>query len=136
MKKRNRVLWILLGTGAVGLALTAGIAIGTGEIGSKDAAKTYAAGGPVEAVELAVHEAQVRVIETTGASSVSASAKAWLTGEMDLDAMVEVELENGVLKITETPLPREFFGVFPQPYELHLTLHVPPGTAPDLEEGQ
>ena len=136
MSRRNRVLWILLGVGAVGLALTAGIALGTGAIGSKEAAKTYAAGGPVEAVELFVHGAQVSVIETTGASSVSANAKAWLTGEMDLCAMVDVKLEDGVLTVTETPLPPVFFGVFPQPYELHLTLHVPPGTAPDLEEEQ
>jgi len=136
MKKRNKVLWIIFGAGAVGLALTIGIGLWAGMIGSKDDTKVYGIDQPFEAVQLDTHKAQVSYEAAEGQSSLEASVNVWLSGEMQMDELVEIEVQNGVLIVTETPFAPEFFGVFPQPYELNLTLRAPQSVIDEMEEGQ
>ena len=123
MKKSTKALLILLAIGITGIAVTMGIAIGTGIIMSREDMQTYAISEPFDTlvlnttlpVELAVsNDARVEVY-----------AKAWLPQPIELCELVDYRVESGVLIITETPLAPKFFGFFPQPYELKITLHLP-----------
>lgn len=124
MKKSTKVLFILLLIGISGTAIMMGIIMGTGQLMSHEATKDYAAYETFSKLKLDATAAQITVIPSEQAH-VTAYAKAWLTRPIDMNDMVSVNVENGVLTVTEKSFPPTFFGVFPQPYELKLTIYMP-----------
>ena len=48
-----------------------------------------------------------------------------LPGSVNMDDVVDVRVQDGVLVVTETPFTAEFIGVFPQPYEMKITVYMP-----------
>lgn len=122
MKKSTKILWVLLAVGIVGMAVTMGIAIGTGTLMSREDAKVYAISESFDTLELKTDvSVELVVAEET---AIEVYAKAWLPQPIDVNDYVQFEVTNGVLSITETPPAQEFFGFFPQPYELIITLHM------------
>ena len=124
MKKMTKLLLILFIIGFCGTAVTMGIIIGSGQLMSHEARKDYAVEEPFGTLRLDTTAAQVTVIPSEKAH-VQAYAKAWLPGPVDMDAVVDVRVRDGELTVTETPFPAEFLGMFPQPYEMQLTIYMP-----------
>ncbi len=124
MKKSTKVLRLLLLIGIGGTAIMMGFIMGTGQLMSHEATKDFEVDETFDELKLDTAAAQVTVMPSEQAH-VTAYAKAWLQKPIDMEDVVDVRVENGVLRITETPFPNKFFGVFPQPYELILTIYMP-----------
>lgn len=124
MKKTTKVLVLLLLIGIGGTAIMMGFIVGTGHLMSHEAAKEYAVEETFSELKLDMAAAQINIIPSEKAY-VTAYAKAWLPNPIDMNDVVDVRVENGVLTVTETPFPSTFLGVFPQPYELILTIYMP-----------
>ncbi len=124
MKKMTKLLLILFIVGLCGAAVTMGYIMGSGELMSHEATKDYAVDEPFGKLQLETVAAQVTVVPSETAH-VEAYAKAWLPGPVNMDDVVDVRVRDGVLTVTETPFPAEFFGMFPQPYEMRLTIYMP-----------
>lgn len=124
MKKMTKLLLILFIAGLCGTAVTLGYIMGSGQLMSREAAKDYAVDEPFHELKLDTVAAQVLMVPSEDVH-VEAYAKAWLPGPVDMDDVVDVDVRGGVLTVTETPFPAEFFGIFPQPYEMRLTIYMP-----------
>jgi hypothetical protein len=127
MGRRTKLLWIGLAIGFMGCAATLGVIIGTGTLMSREAEKAYAITEPFESVELSGPHRDITLLPSKNGYSVNAYVKAWRPEPIDLDGMLSFSVEDGVLHIAETPFSDDFFGFFPQPYELRLTIYVPEG---------
>lgn len=124
MKKSTKILLILMLIGIGGTAIVFGYIMGSGQLMSHEDTQDYAVNESFEELQLDTVAAQIDMIPSEQVH-VTAYAKAWLPEPVNMDNVVDVRVENGILTITETPFPSTFFGVFPQPYELKLTLHMP-----------
>jgi|GEM_PF-1742926 len=124
MKKSTKVLLVLLVIGIGGTAIVFGYIMGSGQLMSHEDTHDYAVNERFEELQLDTVAAQIDMVPSEQAH-VTAYAKAWLPEPVNLDNVVDVRVENGILTMTETPFPSTFFGVFPQPYELKLTLYMP-----------
>ncbi len=125
MKRTGKVFLILFFIGLLGVVVSLGVIVGTGVIRSYEARKTYSIPEPLTSAQMKPYQAQVLVVPTEEDYRVEAYAKAWQEQPIDLDTVLSVSTENGVLTVTETPCPAEFLGLFPQPYELLVTLYLP-----------
>lgn len=126
MSKKVRLLWIGLAIGFIGTAATFGVIVGTGTLISRETEKTYAITEPFESVEFPETEHTTAVVEqSAGGYSLKAYVKAWRPEAIDIDKIVSFTVENGVLRIKDTPFADDLLGFFPQPYELRLTLYAP-----------
>ena len=134
MKKSTKIQWVLLAVGIVGMAVTMGIAIGTGMLMSREDAQVYAIRDQFEMIELDTRvPVELVVAEET---AIGIYAKAWLKEPIDVNDYVDFEVKNGVLSIIETPPAAEFFGFFPQPYELIITLYMTQDTYDTVTGGK
>ena len=124
MKKSSKILVVLFLIGICGTAVMLGYIMGSGQLMSHEAAKDYAVKEPFNALQLNTAAAQVTAVPSES-THVKAYAKAWLPGPVNMDGVVDVRVQDGVLIVTETPFPAEFFGVFPQPYEMKITVYMP-----------
>ncbi len=126
MGRKTKLLWIGLAIGFIGCAAVIGVIIGTGTLMSREDAKTYVISEPFDSIMFSdpCHE-PVMLQPSKDGYSVDVYVKAWRPGPIDLDDMLSFSVENGVLRITETPFPDDFLGFLPQPYELRLTIYVP-----------
>lgn len=127
-KSYKVLLWGLI-IGLVGMAVTIGITIATDKLMSRETEAVFEVGEAFESVALDTGAAEVSFVPTDAEYRVEAYIKAWRPEPIDLDEIVSVAVNDGVLTITETPFPSDFFGVFPQPYELKLTVYAPEGVA-------
>ena len=123
-RKVKLLLWGLI-LGFVGMAVAFGVIMGTGSLMSREAESVYTIDEPFETVVLDIGQADVSLVPTDGTSTVGASIKAWRPEPINIDTVIGVRVEGGVLTITETPFPNDFLGVFAQPYELKLTIRIP-----------
>ncbi len=126
MKIFTKVLLILLAVGILGTAVTMGYIMGSSTLISREAEKTYTVTTPFDTLKFHTVLGQVTVLPAEdGKTRVEASAKAWLPEDIDMDEHIRLDVQEGVLVVTETPFPDEFLGVFPQPYEMILRVYVP-----------
>lgn len=125
MKKRVRFWLILLAVGLAGAAITCVFMVGTGRMMSREAGQAFEVDEGFEAIHVEAVRAQVTVLPTEGTPYVDVYAKAWLPGPINLDERLAWDLKDGVLSIKEIPFEAHFFGLFPQPYEMAITAHVP-----------
>ncbi len=133
MKKSTKTLIILVIVGAMGLAVILGAIVGAGVLYSRETARTYEFDETPAAMTLDLRQAQVE-IAPSDECRVEAYVKAWRTGEIDMDGVLTVRMEGGVLKIEEKGFPSDFLGLFPQPYEMKLTIYAPQAVL-DTAEG-
>jgi hypothetical protein len=124
MNKSTKILLILLLIGIGGTAIVFGYIMGSGQLMSHEDTQDYIVNEKFEKLQLDTVAAQIDIVSSEQAH-VSVYAKAWLPEPVNMDNVVDVRVENGILTMTETPFPSTFFGVFPQPYELKLTLYMP-----------
>ena len=125
MKRTGKVFLILFFAGLLGVVVSLGAIVGTGVIRSYEASKTYSIPEPFISAQIKSYQAQILIVPAEGDFRVQGYAKAWLERPIDMDTVLSVSNENGVLTVTETPFPAEFLGLFPQPYELLVTLYLP-----------
>jgi hypothetical protein len=78
-------------------------------------------------------QAQVEMV-ASDECRVEAYVKAWRIGEIDMDDVLAVRLEDDVLEIEEKGFPSDFLGLFPQPYEMKLMIYAPQSVL-DVAEG-
>ncbi len=133
MKKSAKILLIMFVIGICGTAVMMGYIMGSGRLMSHEATKDYAVDEPFSALELNTVAAQVTVVPSEE-THVQAYAKAWLPGPVNMDDVVDVRVEHGTLIVTETPFPAEFFGIFPQPYEMKLSVYMPEAMCEAVKE--
>jgi hypothetical protein len=133
MKKSTKLFIILLIVGAVGLAVMLGAIIGAGVLYSRETSQIYKFDGNPAAVSMDLSQAQVEMV-ASDKCRVEAYVKAWRIGEIDMDDVLVVRLEDDVLEIEEKGFPSDFLGLFPQPYEVKITLYAPQ-SALDAMEG-
>lgn len=134
MKKTTKILLVLLAVGIAGVAITMGVAISTDMLMSREDTQVYAVSEPFDKLELSAN-APVELLVAEQAS-IEVFAKAWLPQPINVQAFVDVRVHNGVLKIDEVPPAPKFFGFFPQPYELKITLRLPQHTYDTVTGGQ
>ncbi len=127
MKTKTKVLLILLAVGFAGIAATMGYITGSGTLISREAEKSYAITALFDSVQFDTAQGigRIQASDDEDSAYLDAYAKAWLPKEINMDDIIEINVKNGVLVITQKPFPDEFFGLFPQPYELSLNLYVP-----------
>lgn len=131
--KRSKALWILLLLGLLGTAAVAGFLVGTGALRSYEGTATYPL-ADVRSAAVYSHLAQVQAVPAQTNFHAEVYAKAWLPGPVDFDRIFSARIDGGALTVTETPFPAEFLGMFPQPYEMRITLYLPSGVCDTLEE--
>ena len=110
-----------------------GFLFGTGTLRSYEGTKSYAL-ADIESVTVYAHLAQVRVVPSQTDYRAEVYAKAWLAGPIDFDKIFAVHADSGAFNVTETPFPAEFLGVFPQPYEMRITLYLPADASASMKE--
>jgi len=133
MKKNSKVLLILLIIGIAGTAITSGFILGSGQLMPRQATREYEIGESLRDLELDTVNAKINIVPSES-SYVTAYANAWLPQPVEMENVVNVSVEDGTLRVTETPFPSTFLGVFPQPYELIITLYIPPEICGNYQE--
>lgn len=133
MKKSTKTLWIVFIIGVVGLAVVAGVMLGTGYLASRDKEETVAIGSDVGEIVLNVDKAHVNIVESDK-SEIDIRLNLWADVEIEAGEVAQAKTEGGVLTITESAPQNTFFGVFEQPYELIITIKVPEGMTGSIEE--
>ncbi len=136
MRKRVRTWLILLAVGLAGIALTCVFMVGTGRMMSREAGQAFSVEGGFETLKVEAVRAQVTVLPTEETPYVDVYAKAWLPGPINLDDRLDWDLKDGVLTLKEIPFEAHFFGIFPQPYEMTITAHVPQAVYDQYTGGQ
>jgi hypothetical protein len=68
-----------------------------------------------------------------GDTKANISLFAWRGKDFNAADYVQLTVENGTLILTEIPFPMDFFGFFPQPYGMNITLSVPQAIYDSLE---
>lgn len=121
---KNKTLVLVMIAGFAGVAVMMAVIMGSGLLMSRETQTEYAVKEDFSDVALNTVAAQINVVPSDQ-PRVTAYAKAWLKAPIDMHDIVTVTVEDGVLNVTETPFPAEFFGLFPQPYELKITLYLP-----------
>lgn len=121
---KREILLIIFIIGLCGTAVMFGYIMGSGQLMSHEASKDFEVNEPFDELKLDTVAAQVNIVPSED-TRVTAYAKAWLPEPVRIDDVVDVRVEDSVLTIVETPYPSKFFGVFPQPYELILTVYMP-----------
>ena len=124
MKKSTRVLIILLIVGTVGLAAMLGAIVGTGVLYSRETTKSYEFGELPAAVVMDLKQAQINLV-SSGECRVEAYVKAWRPDEIDMNDVLAVNMTDGTLEIEEKGFPADLMGIFPQPYEMKVTVYAP-----------
>jgi len=133
MKTSSKVILILLIIGIAGTAITSGYIMGSGQLMARQATQEYEIGETFSNLELDTVNAKINIVPSES-SYVTAYANVWLPQPVQMDNVVNVSVEDGTLHVTETPFPSTFFGVFPQPYELIITLYMPLEICEDYQE--
>ena len=133
MKRTGKILTTLLLIGLIGAAATIGLLLGMGHIRPYAETKRYSV-EKVQSAKLSLHSAQVTAVPATEDYGVEVYVHAWLPQPIHFDEIVTVEVSDGTLLVTETPFASEFFGVFPQPYEMKMTLYLPAEACERIEE--
>ncbi len=136
MKKRLKVWLIVLVIGVAGIALTGTYLMGTGKLMSYEAREDFPLKGDFQELKADISRAQVKAYPTEGAPSVEVYAKAWVSGPIDLTRLFTMSEEDGVLTVREIPFESTFLGLFPQPYEMTMTFHVPQAVYDDFAGGR
>lgn len=134
MKKPTKLFIVLLIAGAVGLAVVLIAAVASGTIYSREASKSYTFDEAQAAITLHTKQAQVELVPS-GECRVEAYVKAWRPDGIDMGSVLTVQMEGGVLKIEEKGFPDDFLGLFPQPYEMKLTIYAPQAVLDTAEGG-
>ena len=124
MKKSTKVLIILMIVGAVGLTAMLGTIVGTGVLYSRETVHTYEFDEIPLALTVDTKQAQVDLVPSNECR-VEAYVKAWRTGEIDMGDVLAVGISDGTLQIKELGFPTDFLGIFPQPYEMKVTVYAP-----------
>ncbi len=135
MKPTQKTLIILIITGLVGVAVILGVILGMGYIRPYAQTQSYPAEN-VERAVLTLRAAKVTAVPATEQYRAEVYVNAWLPRPPAFDSIVSVTVTDGTLNITETPFPDEFFGIFPQPYELNITLYLPEAACGQIKEVQ
>lgn len=127
MRKKTNLLLTGLVIGLTGIAVTIGIAIGTDAIMSREDEEIFSIGEPFSSI--AAPDIEQRYIHVVPAGQegvkVSAYIKAWRSEHIDVSEIISARVNNGVLTITMAAFPDDFLGLFPQPYELKITVYAP-----------
>ena len=124
MKKSTKVLIILMIVGAVGLTAMLGTIVGTGVLYSRETAQSYEFDEAPLALTVDTEQAQVD-LAPSDECRVEAYVKAWRTGEIEMNDVLTVNMADGTLQIEELGFPSDFLGIFPQPYEMKVTVYAP-----------
>lgn len=124
MKKSTKVLIILMIVGAVGLAAMLAAIVGTGLMYSRETASTYEYEEIPKAIVMDMKQAQISLM-SSDECRVEAYVKAWRTGEIEMNDVLTVNMADGTLQIEELGFPSDFLGIFPQPYEMKVTVYAP-----------
>lgn len=124
MKRSTKVLIILLILGTVGLAAMLAVIVGTGMLYSRETLHTYEFDQTPAAIVMDMKQAQIDLVPSDECR-VEAYVKAWRTAEIDMDDVLAVSMADGTMQIREKGFPTDFLGIFPQPYELKITVYAP-----------
>lgn len=135
MKRTSKILLILMAIGFVGVAGIVGIAVGTGHIRPYAQTQRYSVEN-VQRAQLNLHHAQVTAVPATADYRVEVYVNAWLPNPIDFDKIAAIDVADGTLTVTETPFSAEFLGLFPQPYEMNITLYLPAAACERIEEAR
>lgn len=127
MSKKTKLLLAGLIIGLAGIAVTIGIAISTDAIMSREDEKTFPISEPFSSIATKdIEQTSVQVVPAGQEGiKISAYIKAWRPEHIDISKLISADVKNGVLTITRTPFPDDFLGLFPQPYELKITVYAP-----------
>jgi len=124
--KKNVKRWLtVILIGFLGTACTMIYLLATDRLMSREATEVFALEGTFDTLEVRTVRAGVEVVPTSDAPKVEVYAKAWLPESIKLKEHVEWSVQQGKLAITEIPFPDTFLGLFPQPYEMYMTVYVP-----------
>ena len=134
MKKSTKLFIVLLIASAAGLAVMMIAAVAAGAIYSREASGSYTFDEMQAAITLHIKQAQVE-LEPSDECRVEAYVKAWRPDKIDMDSVLAVRAEGGVLTIEEKGFPADFLGLFPQPYEMKLTIYAPQAVLDTAEGG-
>lgn len=132
MKKLTKISLIVFGIGIVGLVVTIGIILGSGILGSKDKEDVIVVSNDIKDIELELDRASVE-FEESDEIKIESYLNLWTDKEIEVGDVAIITTHQDVLTITETAPTNKFFGMFPQPYELKITIHAPADMIDDID---
>ena len=132
MRKSTKILFIIFGAGAVGMAVLIALILGTGMLASRDNADTIVLSEQIESIVLNTDEHLVTLVASNERKIVT-SVNLWADEEIDVAGIAVVSTQGGTLTITQTPPTGKFLGLFAQPYELKITIYVPRDMIDDID---
>lgn len=132
MKKLTKISLIVFGIGIVGLIAMIGIILGSGILSSKDKEDVIVVSNDVRDIDLELDKAIIE-FEESDEIKIESYLNLWTDEDIEVGDVAVITTQQGVLKITETAPTNKFFGMFPQPYELKITIHAPADMIDDID---
>lgn len=124
MKKLTKVSLIVFVIGIVGLIVTMGIMLASGTFGPKVTEDVVIISEDINNINLSIDRAIID-FEESDKIKIELYLNLWTDEDIVAEDAVNIAAEEGVLTITEQPPINKFLGMFPQPYELKITIHAP-----------
>lgn len=134
MKKLTKRVLILFIVGIAGMAIMFGIIYASGILISRDNTAVKNIDEQVELIDINVEKADVVFVPTENERRIEAYTKYWTGKEIDVWDIAIVETQDNVLMISEKQPEATFLGIFPQPYELKITIYAPQDMIDDRGE--
>lgn len=132
MKKLTKISLIVFLIGIVGLIAMMGIMLGSGTFGPKVTEDVMVIREDINHIELRLDKASVE-LEESDEIKIELYLNLWTDEDIEAGDAAVMTTEEGVLTITEQPPTNKFLGMFPQPYELKITIHAPAGMIDDID---
>lgn len=132
MKKLTKISLIVFLIGIVGLIAMLGIILGSGILGSKDKEDVIVVSNDIQDIELELDKASVEV-EESDEIKIESYLNLWTDEDIEVGDVAVITTQQDVLTITETAPTNKFLGMFPQPYELKITIHAPADMIDDID---
>lgn len=132
MKKLTKISLIVFLIGIVGLVAMMGIILGSGILGSKYKEDVIVVSNDIQDIELELDKASVEV-EESDEIKIESYLNLWTDEDIEVGDVAVITTQQDVLTITETAPTNKFLGMFPQPYELKITIHAPADMIDDID---
>ncbi len=132
MSKQGKISLIVFVIGIVGLGVTMGVIIGSGHFASKDNEEVLVLSDDIKGFELSLDKGSVQLEEADEIKVVS-QLNLWADEDIKVGDVALISSRDGVITIMEQAPQNKFFGMFPQPYELKITIHAPRSVIDDID---
>ena len=132
MKKITKVMLIAFIIGFVGLGITTAFLLVSGRLASRDNSKAFEIPCDAHTIIINTDKAHVNLVKSDD-MRIELYLNLWADIDIDARDVAVIEYDEGTVIINETAPDNKFFGIFPQPYEIIITVRTPESLLKETE---